>query len=91
MATRWSIDRLQQEIAVLGGRGLARSEYFAELAPRLRRVVDSDASCWHTLDPQTRLLTSDEPAELIEAGIYSAESASSAGELLVRSEYLIED
>lgn len=91
MAPRWSVDRLLEEIEVLGGRGLPRNEYFAELAPRLRRVVDSDASCWHTLDPQTRLLTSDEPSELIERGIYTAESAAAAGELLVRSEYIVED
>lgn len=76
---------------MLGGRGLPRNEYFAELAPRLRRVVDSDASCWHTLDPQTRLLTSDEPTELIERGIYTAETAGAAGELIVRSEYIVED
>lgn len=84
----WSVERLKQEIAVLGARGLSRSEYFAELAPRLRRAVDSDASCWHTLDPQTRLLTSDEPRELVERGVYTAESVAAAGELMVRSEYL---
>jgi DNA-binding CsgD family transcriptional regulator len=88
---RWSADQLQQEVLDIGGRGLSRNEFFAELAPRLRRVIDNDASCWHTLDPQTRLLTSDEPAELIERGIYTAEAAPAAGELLVRSEYLIED
>ncbi|MBS1844359.1 MAG: helix-turn-helix transcriptional regulator [Actinobacteria bacterium] len=91
MAPRWSVDRLLEEIEVLGGRGLPRNEYFAELAPRLRRVVDSDASCWHTLDPQTRLLTSDEPSELIDRGIYTPEAAAAAGELLVRSEYIVED
>src|SRR5690242_11944521 len=91
MAPRWSVARLLEEIAVLSGRGLPRNEYFAELAPRLRRVVDSDASCWHTLDPHTRLLTSDEPSELIERGIYTAETAAAAGELLVRSEYIVED
>ena len=88
---RWSPDRLQQEVLELGARGLSRNDFFAELAPRLRRVIDNDASCWHTLDPQTRLLTSDEPAELIAHGIYTAETAPAAGELLVRSEYLIED
>jgi len=54
--SRWSVERLQREIAVLGARGLPRNDYFVELAPRLRRVIESDASCWHTLDPQTRLL-----------------------------------
>jgi DNA-binding CsgD family transcriptional regulator len=90
-APRWSIERLQQEIAILGTRGLPRNEYFAELAPRLRRVIASDATCWHTLDPQTRLLTSDEPTELIEHGVFTAEGAAAAGQLLVRSEYLVED
>jgi DNA-binding CsgD family transcriptional regulator len=87
----WSVDRLKSEIAVLGTRGLSREEYFAELAPLLRRVVDSDASCWHTLDPQTRLLTSDEPRELVEAGIYTPDTVAAAGEVLVRSEYQSDD
>jgi DNA-binding CsgD family transcriptional regulator len=87
----WSIDRLKDEIAVLGARGLSREDYFAELAPRLRRVVPSDASCWHTLDPQTRLLTGDEPRELVEAGVYTPATVTAAGEVLVRSEYMSDD
>ncbi len=87
----WSVDRLSEEIESLTTRGLPRDEYFAELAPRLRRVIENDASCWHTLDPQTRLMTSDAPAELIEHGIFTAETATTAGELLVRSEYLVPD
>jgi DNA-binding CsgD family transcriptional regulator len=88
---RWSVDRLREEIELLGARGLPRDEYFAQLAPRLRRVIDNDASCWHTLDPHTRLMTSDAPAELVERGIFTAETATAAGELLVRSEYLVPD
>ncbi len=88
---RWSVDRLKSEIAVLGTRGLSREEYFAELAPRLRRTIDSDATCWHTLDPQTRLLTSDEPRELVEAGIYTPDTVVAAGEVLIRSEYQSDD
>jgi DNA-binding CsgD family transcriptional regulator len=87
----WSVDRLREEIELLGTRGLPRDEYFAQLAPRLRRVIDNDASCWHTLDPHTRLMTSDAPAELVERGIFTAETATTAGELLVRSEYLVLD
>jgi hypothetical protein len=75
-APGWSVEQLRSEIAVLGARGLSRREYFAELAPRLRRVVDNDATCWHTLDPQTHLMTSDEPAELVERGVFTNESAS---------------
>jgi DNA-binding CsgD family transcriptional regulator len=87
----WSIDRLKSEIEVLGTRGLSRGEYFAELAPRLRRAVANDATCWHTLDPQTRLLTSDEPREMIERGIYTSDNVAAAGEKIVHSEYLGED
>jgi DNA-binding CsgD family transcriptional regulator len=87
----WSVDRLKGEIDALGRRGLSRQEYFAELGPRLRRAVANDASCWHTLDPETRLLTSDEPRELVERGIYSEETIAAAGEVIVRSEYLAED
>lgn len=76
---------------LLGRRGLPREQYFAELAPRLRRAIANDATCWHTLDPHTRLLTSDAPHELIERGVFTAETASAAGELIVRSEYLVPD
>jgi DNA-binding CsgD family transcriptional regulator len=87
----WTVERLKSEIEVLGTRGLSRADYFAELGPRLRRAVPSDATCWHTLDPQTRLLTSDEPRELVERGIYTAETVAAAGEVLVRSEYMSDD
>jgi DNA-binding CsgD family transcriptional regulator len=87
----WSPDRLRTEIAALGERGLPREEYFAELAPRLRRALPSDGSCWHTIDPQTRLLTSDEPRELIDRGILDLEEAAAAGEVIVNSEYRGED
>jgi DNA-binding CsgD family transcriptional regulator len=83
--------RILDEVAALAARALPREQFFAELAPRLRLVIDSDATCWHTLDPYTRLMTSDAPAELVERGIYTPQSAPAAGELMARSEYLIED
>ena len=86
-----SVAALIDEIDLLASRGLPRKEFFAELAPRVRTVVDNDASCWHTLDPHTRLLTSDDPAELIGRGIFSPEQAPGAGELIIRSEYMIDD
>jgi DNA-binding CsgD family transcriptional regulator len=86
-----SPERLIDEIDLLGTRGLPREEFFAELSPRLRRVIDNDASCWHTLDPYTHLMTSDSPRELIEHGIFAADEAPAAGELLLRSEYIVED
>src|SRR4051795_6654092 len=87
----WSSERLIDDIDLLAARGLPRKEFFAELAPRLRKVIDNDASCWHTLDPHTRLMTSDSPDELIERGILAPDEAPAAGELLVRSEYIVED
>jgi hypothetical protein len=57
----WTVERLIEEIDLLGSRGLSRDEFFAELSPRLSNVIDNDANCWHTLDPSTRLLTSDAP------------------------------
>jgi DNA-binding CsgD family transcriptional regulator len=87
----WSTDRLRDEVTLLGARGLPRPEYFAELGPRLRRTFASDAMCWHTLDPHTRLMTSDAPTELVDSGIYTADTVGAAGELMVRSEYLVDD
>jgi DNA-binding CsgD family transcriptional regulator len=90
-ATRWQVDRLADELARLGRRGLPREQFFAEAAQRLRRVVDCDATCWHTLDPQTRLMTSDAPAELIDAGVFEPSNAAQAGETILASEYFVED
>jgi DNA-binding CsgD family transcriptional regulator len=87
----WSVERLIDEIDLLGARGLPRKEFFAELSPRLCNVVENDATCWHTLDPHTRLMTSDTPDELIEQGVFTADEAPAAGQLVVRSEYIVED
>src|SRR3954451_20643705 len=86
-----SVEALIDEVDLLASRGLPRKEFFAELAPRVRTLVDNDASCWHTLDPHTRLLTSDDPAELIGRGILTPEQGPGAGELIIRSEYMIDD
>lgn len=89
--TRWRTDRLIDDVAVLARRGLPRERYFAEVAARLRRVFDCDAACWHTLDPQTRLITSEAPEELISAGVFTSANVAEAGALVVASEYLIPD
>jgi DNA-binding CsgD family transcriptional regulator len=88
---KWSVTRLDDEIDLLGSRGLPRQEFFAELSERLRKVIENDASCWHTLDPHTRLMTSDSPEELIERGVFAPDETQAAGELLVRSEYIVDD
>jgi DNA-binding CsgD family transcriptional regulator len=91
MAARWPVERLANEVSVLAGRGLARQDYYRELAARLRRAIDFDAACWHTLDPQTLLMTSDAPEELLENGFLRLEDAPAVGPRLVASEYLVAD
>ena len=90
-ASRWQVDRLVREVALLNTRALPRADYFREVAARLRRVVDADATCWHTLDPETRLMTSDSPEELIDSGVFTPATAAHAGAGIVASEYLVED
>ena len=89
--SRWPVERLAEEVAILGTRALPRDDYFRELAARIRRVVDADAMCWHTLDPTTRLLTSDSSEDLISSGVYTPETAVAAGAGIVASEYLVDD
>lgn len=88
---RWRVDQLIEDVTVLGQRGLPREEYYREVAGRLRRVVDCDATCWHTLDPQTRLITSDAGQELIDAGVFTPENIADAGALILASEYFVKD
>jgi DNA-binding CsgD family transcriptional regulator len=88
---RWELDRLVDDVSRLGSRGLPRETYFAEVGARLRRVVASDAMCWHTLDPQTRLMTSDAPDELVSSGLIGAGEVGAAGAAIIASEYLVED
>ena len=90
-AARWAVDRLVEDVVLLGRRGLPRERYYSEVAARLRRVIECDATCWHTLDPDTRLMTSDAPHELISAGVFTPDTAMSAGALLIASEYFVKD
>ncbi|MGZ4173694.1 MAG: hypothetical protein ACXVQR_04370, partial [Solirubrobacteraceae bacterium] len=90
-AGRWDLGRLVDDVTLLGRRGLTREQFYAEVSARLRRVIGCDAACWHTLDPQTRLMTSDAPDELISEGVFTAETAPDAGARLVASEYFVKD
>lgn len=85
---RVALEDLAEDIAGLGRRALPREAYFSEVAARLRRVVGCDAMCWHTLDPDTLLLTSDSADELIASGIFTPWSAQEAGEQIVACEYM---
>jgi DNA-binding CsgD family transcriptional regulator len=90
-AGRWAVERLIDDVALLGRRALPREEYFGEVAARLRRAIDCDATCWHTLDPQTGLMTSDAPQELISEGVFTPQAAAEAGAGIVASEYFVTD
>jgi DNA-binding CsgD family transcriptional regulator len=90
-AARWQVDQLIEDVALLGRNGLPREEYYREVAARLRRVVDCDSTCWHTLDPQTRLITSDGGQELISEGVLTPGTISDAGALILASEYFVKD
>jgi DNA-binding CsgD family transcriptional regulator len=90
-AGSWAVDRLVEDVARLGARALPREQYYAEVTARLRRVVPSAATCWHTIDPQTRLLTSDSPHELVSSGVFTRETVAGAGAGIVASEYLVRD
>jgi DNA-binding CsgD family transcriptional regulator len=88
---KWPVDRLVDDVARLGARGLPREEYYAEVTARLRRVVPSAAACWHTVDPSTHLVTSDSPTELISRGIFTPDGATAAGQGIIASEYFVQD
>jgi DNA-binding CsgD family transcriptional regulator len=88
---KWGVDRLVEDVARLGARGLPREDYYAEVGARVRRIVPSAAACWHTVDPQTNLLTSDSPTELISHGVLTLEGAAAAGQGIIASEYFAQD
>lgn len=87
----WAADRLVAEVERLGARGLPYGELHAELTARIRRAFPVDAACWHGLDPDTRLLTTANPLELMEGGFLTPETEAAAAGAVVASEYTRED
>lgn len=88
---RWGGDRLVAEVEHLGTRGLPYGALHAELTARIRRAFAVDAACWHGLDPDTRLLTTANPVELMSAGFLTPETEAMAAGAVVASEYARED
>ena len=88
---RWTADRLATEVDRLGVRGLPYGELHAELAARIRRLIPVDAMCWHGLDPDTKLVTTANPVELLRGGFLTPETEAKAASSVVTSEYLRED
>jgi DNA-binding CsgD family transcriptional regulator len=89
--TGWDADRLVAEVRRLGLRGLPRDEYFAEVGARVRRALPIDAACWHVLDPDTLLLTTANPVELVDNGFLSDRTEPLAARSVIASEYERDD
>lgn len=87
----WTADRLIDEVERLGSRGLAYGELHAAIGERLRRAFPVDAMCWHGLDPDTKLLTTANPVELMAGGFLTPETEASAASAVVTSEYVRDD
>lgn len=88
---RWSGDRLVAEIERVGARCLPYAELHVELGARVRRALPVDAFCWHGLDPDTRLITTANPVELLTGGFLTPETEAMAAGAVVTSEYVRED
>lgn len=88
---QWDAQRLAADIERIGARGLPYGELHAELAARIRLAMPVDAFCWHGLDPDTRLLTTANPVELMNGGFLTAETEEMAAGAVVTSEYLRDD
>ena len=89
---RWrSIGSIDEMVRARRRGAAARRSTSRELAARLRRVIDNDATCWHTLDPTHAPDDQRRAAELIERGIFTPDSAPAPARAASRSEYLIED
>jgi DNA-binding CsgD family transcriptional regulator len=54
---RWAPERVLADLERLALRAPTRAEFFDEAAARLKRALDFDGACWHTLDPGSDLIT----------------------------------
>jgi hypothetical protein len=88
---QWESDRLVAEVQRLAVRGLSRDELHREVSARLRRSVGFDAACWHGLDPDTLLLTTANPEELLQHAFLTPDTEPLAAESVIASEYLRPD
>jgi DNA-binding CsgD family transcriptional regulator len=55
--SRWIADEVRSDLERLALRVPTRAEFFDEAAARLKRRVQFDGACWHTLDPGSDLIT----------------------------------
>ena len=87
----WDSDRLVADVERVGLRGLPYPELHAELTERIRRAFPVDAACWHGIDPETKLMTTANPVELLTRGFLTTETEPAAGQAVIASEYLRDD
>lgn len=85
------VGRLVSEVERLGTRALPYAELHREITDRLRGVMRIDAACWHGLDPDSVLLTTANPLELLAHGFLTAETEMVAARALLASEYQRDD
>jgi hypothetical protein len=81
------LQRLVGEVKGLGSRALPYPDLHREITDRLRKVMRIDAACWHGLDPDTALLTTANPVELLAHGFMTPETEAVAARAVLASEY----
>ena len=85
------VQRLAREVERLGTLALPYADLHRQITDRLRRVVPIDAACWHGLDPDTVLVTTADPVELLANGFLTPETEMVAARSVLASEYQRDD
>jgi len=85
------LQRLGREIARLGTLALPYADLHRAITDRLRRAMPIDAACWHGLDPDTVLLTTADPVELLANGFLTPQTEMVAAGSVLASEYQRDD
>lgn len=86
-----ALRRLAGELGRLGSRALPYPDLHREITERLRKVMRIDAACWHGLDPDSVLLTTANPVELLAHGFMTPETEGIAARAVLASEYQRDD
>jgi DNA-binding CsgD family transcriptional regulator len=63
---RWAPERVLADLDRLVLHAPTRAEFFDEAAARLKRALDFDGACWHTLDPGSDLITQHRLQDIVD-------------------------
>ena len=63
---RWAPERVLADLDRLVLRAPTRAEFFDGAAARLKRALDFDGACWHTLDPGSDLITQHRLQDIVD-------------------------